>query len=586
MSGVFLASWQIPRTTWGRDGEVCRDLLRHRMGSHQQFEWTPSSACLGQRVVVNRDRWLWVSFDGQLHNRQVMVERLRLNHGISDAELVAALYLRYDSEFAAFLEGDFALALGDFPRGRVILARDVMGVCPLHYCILPQGVVVSSLKKAVLAGRGDAPGPSLLIQSNALHRDDAIGSDLWREVTSLNPGQQLDYDSRRCRRWRFWDFRVDQVGLRPDHGAYVEEFRDQLWRAVKRRALESTSILVSGGVDSSSIWSAVQAQHLTDVEGLTFQLPPEDPASEESFVLELENQFHKPITRMSIADHLGGFVTAFSEVWYGEQPMVDGMGVMMAAALESIHSKGHHTVITGHWGDQIFSPIASPWLSRSLVHVRPWLRAFLAERSQHLISVDGDSGLPVFNHDLQRQLYGEIRSRYHLDCIEAQNKIAASHGLHITYPFLDRDLVQFLFSLPMSVASRMLPGKAILRQAGLGWLPERIRKRQDKGESTGPINRGVLQDQDEIWKWMGNTCLAEELGLLVHGTWKSIQRAWQQAAEHPLLLPTDNSLAWAVLDTVAMEMWCRVFASSQKGWLAWQSTASTAQHLNPISHSA
>ncbi len=536
--------------------------------------------------MVNRDRWLWVSFDGQLHNRQVLVERLRLNHGISDAELVAALYLRYDTEFAAFLEGDFALALGDFPRGRVLLARDVMGICPLHYCLLPQGIVVSSLKKSVVAGRGDAPGSSLVDRPIAPLLDAMIGVDMWRDVASLNPGQQLEFDAGRCRRWRFWDFRVDQVGLRPDHRAYVEEFRDQLWRAVKRRALESTTILVSGGVDSSSIWGAVQSQHLTDVDGLTFQSAPEDPTSEESFVIELENQYHTPITRMSIADHLGGFATAFSEVWYGEQPMVDGMGVMMAAALEAIHGKGHHTVITGHWGDQIFSPIASPLLSHSLVHMRPWLQAFLADRSQHLMPIKGDSGLPVFNHDLQRQLYGEIRSRYHLDCIEAQNKIVASHGLHVTYPFLDRDLVQFLFSLPLTVASRMLPGKAILRQAGHGWLPERIRRRRDKGASTAPINQGVLQDQDAIWQWMGNTCLAEELGLLERGTWKSIQSAWQQEAEHPLLLPADNSLAWAVLDTLAMEMWCRVFASSHKGWLAWQSTASTAQHLNLISHSA
>ena len=82
---------------------------------------------------------LAICFDGRLDNRDELREKLppgqlRDEAATPDAALTLGAYLHFGECFPRELKGDFAIALFDGTQQKLLLARDVMGIRPLHYC--------------------------------------------------------------------------------------------------------------------------------------------------------------------------------------------------------------------------------------------------------------------------------------------------------------------------------------------------------------------------------------------------------------------------------------------------------------------
>ena len=97
-----------------------------------------------------------VVFDGRLDNRRELAEACGLrmpgpDDEMPDAAMVLAAYARFDDEFAGHLNGDFALALFDVRRERVMLARDVMSARPLYHASIPGSLLFGTRIKSLLA---------------------------------------------------------------------------------------------------------------------------------------------------------------------------------------------------------------------------------------------------------------------------------------------------------------------------------------------------------------------------------------------------------------------------------------------------
>src|SRR5205823_4919139 len=87
-----------------------------------------------------------------------------------------------------------------------------------------------------------------------------------------------------------------------------------------------------------------------------------------------------------------------------------------------------------------------------------------------------------------------MRSRYNVHGFEWHNKVAAMFGLEMAFPFLDRDVIQFMMSVPGAVVNQDGVPKAILRRAERGMVPDRILGRKTKADFTAVVNEGIRQD--------------------------------------------------------------------------------------------
>ena len=178
--------------------------------------------------------------------------------GVSDAEIVLAAYRRWGADAPQRFEGAFAMAIWDAGRGRILLARDHLGVKPLAYHLSRDLLVCASEADAVACAQ------SVPTRVNEARIADFLVSELegvdhtctfFEGVERLPPAHVLvvDRDGHRLR--RFWQPDPgNELHLESDE-AYADAF-SHVFRESVSSCLEGISapgLLLSGGLDSNAI---------------------------------------------------------------------------------------------------------------------------------------------------------------------------------------------------------------------------------------------------------------------------------------------------------------------------------------------
>ena len=109
----------------------------------------------GQQPIFNEDRTVAVICNGELFDyperKAELQTRGHVFRGGSDCELIVHLYEEHGEDLFPHLKGQFAFVLFDFAKRIVLLARDRVGICPLHWSRQGDVFYFASEIKALLA---------------------------------------------------------------------------------------------------------------------------------------------------------------------------------------------------------------------------------------------------------------------------------------------------------------------------------------------------------------------------------------------------------------------------------------------------
>jgi hypothetical protein len=165
-------------------------------------------------------------------------------------------------------------------------------------------------------------------------------------------------------------------------------------------------------------------------------------------------------------------------------------------------------------------------------------------------------------HSVHAQsIYLEARSKYHVHCMEWNNKAGALHGMNAAFPFLDRDLLAFLMATPGDVQNHNGIPRQLLREAMRGILPESIRTRTDKADFTRFVNAGIVESLPAIVRVLSGNCLGAQLGYFDRD-----RLAPEVARLSAGLAGHDCASSWDIADVFGLEVWIRVFLTDQRDW--------------------
>jgi len=214
----------------------------------------------GRQPMSNEDGTIWVSFNGEIYNHLELRRSLEAKghryRSATDTESLLHLYEEMGSRFLERLDGMFAIALCDSPRGELLLARDRIGIKPLYYALLPDQILFASEIKAILAHPSVSPSLDFEAFIDYLtFISSPAPSTLFTGIRKLRPGTFLAINGRgELREEVYWDAIVPgTLAAEPEEEICAEILR-LLESAVRKRMMSDVplGVYLSGGVDSSA----------------------------------------------------------------------------------------------------------------------------------------------------------------------------------------------------------------------------------------------------------------------------------------------------------------------------------------------
>ncbi len=494
--------------------------IRSNRTSGQQRPTSPHLAIVGDLRLWNRDG-LRSRAGGQ-----------SLTSGMSDSQLILEAYRRAGVDCFNVIDGDFAFVIWDDLKRQAIAVRDRFAAKPLFFERTPSGIRFASEPKQLVTTSHRPVEPCARSVAEYLTGDfKETRFTFFDGIRRVRPATALIADPTGYSELGYWD--PSQDSLPPPSRQRVEgEFRDRLANAMKHR-LEASSGAVShlsGGLDSSAI--AASAHILVD-EG---RLPapfhtvsavfPGHAIDESVWIDDIVSQ--QPFAHHDFIPSIQGIDAFDEDMWVGDQPRVNRIRDMWTHTALIGEQAGADLAFTGIGGDQVLNQdqfvldrfrSGSPmrrvrdlrahinWTGRSIIDVFDELvRGALPvsmKKAVRLAFPGRDGTFPgLVSDELRDYLDGDVieMAPFEFDypsltqsgvvsaslhplltwINEVQEAQYASRGIGLSQPYLDKDLVEFVASLP--VGDRPYDGrsKSLTRAAFSGSLPASVLNRRTK----------------------------------------------------------------------------------------------------------
>jgi asparagine synthase (glutamine-hydrolysing) len=379
----------------------------------------------GAQPIHNGDETVWITYNGEIFNyielRKWLEERGHKFYTHTDTEVIVHLYDELGDEFVHELNGQFAFALWDRKRRRLLLVRDRAGILPLYYSRVAGGVAFGSEVKTLIASGLVKPAM------------DPVGLDelmtfwapvaprtVFKGVSQVGPGEMviLEGDKLTRRQYWDWDFPAASQHRRESQGALEEELRSILASAteIRLRADVPVGAYLSGGLDSSTLVALLKERLPNTLE--TFSIGFDDAGLDESAhqrtVAEyLKTQHHH--VQCSRADIASVFP---STIRHGEMPVLRTAPAPMQLLSGLVRRSNVKVVLTGEGADEVLGGYdifkeskvrqfwaeqpESSWRPALLKRLYPYLDLTSAQSSAYLKEFFGiglsNPADPVFSH--------------------------------------------------------------------------------------------------------------------------------------------------------------------------------------------
>ena len=494
---------------------------------------------------LSDDKNVVLCFNGEITNFIELKLKYNLSNDFnfktnSDSEVLLNLYLKFGIQVLKELTGMFALVLFDKRVNKVYFARDFYGIIPLFYfrrknqiyfCSEIKGILeVPNFKKEInrqsifdYLTLAYVPGSQTAFEGiEEVRNGELLTICLTNEIIEKKYFYRMSYNINH-------NISFDEA---------TKRVKELLFNSVKRnlRSDVPTGITLSGGVDTSGIVSIANELGLSN-NLHTFSIK----MGEDSFD---ESHFQRLVSKKCNTIHHEYLVTAedvhenfYKHLAHIDEPLGDGASIPFYI-LANKAKKYVKVLLNGEGGDEVFNAYSiyqawkirkyykglTPKPVRSLIHkAAHCLKSdysklsfdFMAKRFTEGAELHPAAAHIYWRHpftnsekasifkgnkyrntdDILINLYNEFSHTHELnrvsmldfeyfltdDLLLKNDHMIIAHSIEGRFPYLDRELIDFVQTLPTSYKLKGLTGRYIQKKALEGVLPHQILKRQNYG---------------------------------------------------------------------------------------------------------
>lgn len=483
----------------------------------------------GMQPIFNKNHSIVLICNGEIFNyielKNELVKKGHIFTTESDVEVILHLYEEKGQEFINDLNGQFAFVLYDFKNQQLFCVRDHFGIIPFFYTITNDFFIFGSEIKAIL-------------EHPAVKREiDLVGLDqifsfpgnisprtMFKNIRSLENGHYLLInDKHDIKDVEYWDLIYPEIGeidYFKDENNYVEKLDQLITDSVKMRLRSDVPIglYLSGGLDSSII-AAKTNQLNPNIRRETFSIIFNDKDITEA---KYQNIMHQKISSnhnkklFLTSDIINELPKA---VYHSEIPLKETYNTASLALSKMVNDKNIKVVLTGEGADELFAGYVGYRFDkfRSLNYQNALEENLIKGKLQN--KVWGDESF-FYERDLcelgklKKGLYSnQINEKFEsIDCLNEYvikkericnrdlvhkrsyidfklrmaDHLISDHGDRMTfansvegrYPFLDKNLVEFVKTIPPELKLKGFEEKYILKRMAEKYVPNEIIKRE------------------------------------------------------------------------------------------------------------
>lgn len=561
----------------------------------------------GRQPIHNEDRTIWIVYNGETYNYPELRKGLEAKghkfYTNSDTETIVHLYEEYGDKCVEKMRGMFAFAIWDEKEHRLFLARDRLGIKPLHYYMDNERLIFGSEIKSILSTgiKRDInhTGLSGYFTFNYVPAPETI----FKGINKLLPGHILTLHNGHISEKSYWDIDYTKKDTR-DISQLSEELIEILKESVRIRLRSDVPFgaFLSGGIDSSTV-TAIMSR-IMEIPVKTFSIGfEEEDYNELHYATIVAKKFHTDhhefIVKPDFIDLLPQLVRHFDEP-FGDVSAVPTYYVSKLA-------REHVTmVLSGDGGDELFAgyprypkerftncySYLPPWfrthIIRQILQNLPVKGTFFKKRIERFLwradlpplerykmavgifseemkeeifknTLRDDRGLlfdTFFNSEktntfIDRLLYTDLKTYLPDDILVKVDRMSMANSLESRVPILDHKFVEFAAAIPDRYKLKGFTMKHIFKETVSKFLPHEIIYRKKKGFGI-PI---ALWFRNELKDFAQDILYSKSLKQRGYFNHKAIENMFK---EHQTGTRDFSEHLWTFL---IFELWCREYMS-------------------------
>lgn len=480
--------------------------------------------------MCSPDQRYWIAYNGEVYNHRELRADLESRghrfHSATDTEVVLASFIADGPAMLSRLNGMFSFVIWDQRERTAFMARDRLGVKPFYYHLDRDALRIASEPKALLTAGAPSELDHDVWHELLCFRYVAGEGTPLRGIKSLLPGHYMTWRSGEVRITRWWNLShraAERRGALPRDE--VEWFRQLFDESVELRRVADVpvGVMLSGGLDSSSVAASLGARH-SGIHGFTVTFE-EASHDEGPLARQITKRWNMVGHEIQIRrEDLLPRLRQASRLLDAPLAHVNDAHMLALSELAKSHVK---VLLSGEGADETlngyvrYQPLRFPRLLRvaervSALGLGSWLKEGRARKLDRMLGEGGvrslielnacdlfpseleGLGLPAYQPSaFRRAVLDEARACYpneplrqamYLDqhtflvsLLDRNDRMTMGASIECRVPFLDYRIVETLAAMPTSTLLRGGTRKAIMRRAIGHRLPSAVRRHKKWG---------------------------------------------------------------------------------------------------------
>lgn len=486
----------------------------------------------GKQPMHSPDRNTIIIYNGELYNTpELRTELMSRGHefvGHSDTEVLLHAYLEWKTDAFSRLNGIFAFAIWEKRERRLTLCRDRLGVKPLFFAPIRNGLTFGSTIDTVLCHPEIEPAldedglRTLLLLGPARPPE----SGVFRQIKSLLPGHFAVLTPENFTDHVYWQLEAHEH--EDDLPTTIERTHTLICDAARRQLVSDVPLacFLSGGLDSS-ILSMLAAKDYA-ARGETLHTWSVDYRDNDKYFIK---SIFQPNSDDSYIDQMVDFLgTHHHRVVLGPEalcaallPATDARALPGMADVDSslllfcaaVKRGGTTVCLSGECADELFG--GYPWYHREEILFEdtfPWSRSVglrlglltpdAVRNGEEFVRQhyrDTCDRAPKLSSDdkkaaRMREMFVLNLDWFMATLLDRKDRMSMYSGLEVRVPFCDHRIVEYAYNMPWDFKSLEGREKGIVRRAFADELPKEIvyRKKSPYPKTFHPVYTRLCAD--------------------------------------------------------------------------------------------